>query len=252
VQVNIGNLPKADMAGFVPRDNRVAHTRNLGDTWRYQMNWDARTHYKKETVAERYDKERFSSLPGRVFNALEKFHILRALGRTPVDTVVLDLPCGTGRFAEVLLEAGYRVVGVDISPAMLDVARRKLERFGDRFRTQVADVKELAEQEQNQYDVALCARVLMHFSLPEQISFLKSVTALTRRTVIFTQSFDTPYQRFRRGIKRALGDQSIPARHPISEPELQELLAGAGLKEVRRIRPMPLLTEAIYVIAERV
>ena len=82
--------------------------------------------------------------------------------------------------------------------------------------------------------------------------FLKSVAALTSGIVVFSQSYDTRHHRLRRGIKRALGEQSIPARNPVSEVDLQKLLAGAGFREVRRIRPMPFLTEAIYVIAEHV
>jgi SAM-dependent methyltransferase len=38
---------------------------------------------------------------------------------------VLDAPCGYGRHSIVLARAGYRVVGVDRSPALLDEARRR-------------------------------------------------------------------------------------------------------------------------------
>lgn len=38
---------------------------------------------------------------------------------------LLELMCGTGRILLPLAEAGYQVTGVDISSAMLDVARRK-------------------------------------------------------------------------------------------------------------------------------
>ena len=213
------------------------------------MDWDPVTHYKEIAVAERYDRERFSRLSGRVFNALEKYHMRRAFKRISRNATIMDLPCGTGRFAEVLLEEGFKVVGIDISAAMLEVARRKLQRFGGRFETRVADVLDLAKQERKCYDVALCARVLMHFPLEEQITFLRSVAELTKGQVVFTQSLSTPYQRFRRRIKRLIGNPP-PATYPITETELKTLLAGAGLKEVGRLRPMALLTEAIYVIAE--
>ncbi len=39
---------------------------------------------------------------------------------------VLELGCGTGRVAVALAEAGLDVVGVDISPAMLEVARQRV------------------------------------------------------------------------------------------------------------------------------
>jgi ubiquinone/menaquinone biosynthesis C-methylase UbiE len=40
---------------------------------------------------------------------------------------VLDAPCGYGRHALVLADAGYRVVGLDRSPILLDEARRRSE-----------------------------------------------------------------------------------------------------------------------------
>lgn len=46
---------------------------------------------------------------------------------------VLDVGCGSGRIGEGVLEAGAgSYVGVDFSAPMLDLARRRLERFGER------------------------------------------------------------------------------------------------------------------------
>ncbi len=39
---------------------------------------------------------------------------------------ILELGCGTGRVLLPLVRQGYQVTGIDASPAMLDVARRKL------------------------------------------------------------------------------------------------------------------------------
>jgi len=41
-------------------------------------------------------------------------------------SVVVDLGCGSGIWAEKLHEAGYRPVGVDISPAMIALAQRRV------------------------------------------------------------------------------------------------------------------------------
>jgi ubiquinone/menaquinone biosynthesis C-methylase UbiE len=40
---------------------------------------------------------------------------------------ILELGCGTGRVLVPLAAAGHTIVGVDISPALLDIARKKLE-----------------------------------------------------------------------------------------------------------------------------
>jgi 2-polyprenyl-3-methyl-5-hydroxy-6-metoxy-1,4-benzoquinol methylase len=215
------------------------------------LNWDPTNHYKEVAVAERYDRERFSSVSGKVFNRLEKKAVRSAFDDVPRGTTVLDVPCGTGRLAEPLLARGLSVHGVDISPAMLDVAKRKLARFGSSFATQAIDVRELSSVQPKSFDVALCARVLMHFPLEGQIEFLRAVVQLARGRVVFTQSYSSPYQRMRRKVKRALGNQP-PSAYPINEKELKQLLEGAGLKERRRILVAPLISEAAVFVCEPV
>jgi 2-polyprenyl-3-methyl-5-hydroxy-6-metoxy-1,4-benzoquinol methylase len=211
------------------------------------MDWNPQTHYQNPAVAKRYDNVRFSGTAGRIFNRLEKSSIVRAFAGVSITARILDLPCGTGRLAEPLLEAGYSVVGVDISAPMLEVASARLARFGGQFTSLVCDVHAMPDR-QERYDAAMCARVLMHFPLEQQIEFLRSISKVTLGYVVFTQSLSTPYQRFRRRIKRWIGNPA-PAAYPITETELRRLLEAAGLVEARRIRPMPLLTEEIIVVA---
>ena len=45
--------------------------------------------------------------------------------RVPSDARVLDAGCGTGRYAVEMAGRGYRVTGLDRSPALLAVARRR-------------------------------------------------------------------------------------------------------------------------------
>ncbi len=40
--------------------------------------------------------------------------------------LVVDLGCGTGLWAEALVRSGYDVLGTDISPAMIDIARKRV------------------------------------------------------------------------------------------------------------------------------
>lgn len=63
---------------------------------------------------------------------------------------VLDLACGTGNVSELLAARGYKVVGVDISPQMVEVARSKKSQV-EYF---VQDIAELDLS--RQFDLALC------------------------------------------------------------------------------------------------
>lgn len=214
------------------------------------MNWNPDEHYKSRTVAADYDASRFSSIPGQVFNFLEKRTVARCFSRLPKGSTIADAPCGTGRLAEALLKAGYRVHGFDISEAMLGVARQRLGAHGETFTCEVADLKKHRPSGPI-CDGALCARVLMHFPLDGQIEFLTGVAGLSRSIVVINQSLDSGYQRFRRRLKRWLGNQP-PASFPISNGEIRLLLEKSGLREVRRHHLLPLVSEAVYIVAEKV
>src|SRR5437588_4376384 len=60
--------------------------------------------------------------------------------RPPIQ--ILDLPCGQGRHAIELARRGYEVTGVDLSEAMLSVARERAERTGVRARFVLGDMRE--------------------------------------------------------------------------------------------------------------
>lgn len=45
----------------------------------------------------------------------------------PSDGKILDVACGIGRHAISLAEKGYRIIGIDISPHFIEVARKKAE-----------------------------------------------------------------------------------------------------------------------------
>lgn len=52
--------------------------------------------------------------------------LLRLLGRSGIHKgLVVDLGCGSGIWARALTDAGYGVLGIDLSPAMLKLARKK-------------------------------------------------------------------------------------------------------------------------------
>lgn len=54
---------------------------------------------------------------------------------------ILELGCGTGRLTIPLAEAGFEVVGLDRSQAMLDMARRRLDTLDDAARRRVSLVE---------------------------------------------------------------------------------------------------------------
>jgi SAM-dependent methyltransferase len=76
---------------------------------------------------------------------------------------VLEVGVGTGRVTELLVGAGARVVGCEPAPAMLAVARRKLDRYpGHGSELHAATAQDFAMAPAS-YDLAIAGWVLGHF-----------------------------------------------------------------------------------------
>lgn len=72
-----------------------------------------------EAAASRYDRDR-----SRAF--LERPYLERVVAGLDAGAEVLDVGCGSGEpIARFLIEAGYRVTGVDVAPAMLALCRAR-------------------------------------------------------------------------------------------------------------------------------
>jgi 2-polyprenyl-3-methyl-5-hydroxy-6-metoxy-1,4-benzoquinol methylase len=77
-------------------------------------------------------------------------------------TAVLDVGCGIGRWSRELARRGARVTGVDLSPTMVDEARRRADEqgVGRRCRFHVADLTRLDLHER--FPLVLGVTVLQH------------------------------------------------------------------------------------------
>jgi len=90
---------------------------------------------------------------------------------------ILELACGTGRALLPLARQGYQVTGVDISPNMLAIARRKIEGEGlaDRVTLAEQDMRRLALD--GRFNLAFVAlNSFMHLLTPnDQIESLSRI-----------------------------------------------------------------------------
>lgn len=88
---------------------------------------------------------------------VERFHLICNLAPLPGDWKVLDVGCGSGRYAVGLAaEGASRVVGVDFAEEMIRIAREEAERHGvsDTCEFRVAEFKDLSTDEKFEAVVA--------------------------------------------------------------------------------------------------
>ena len=91
---------------------------------------------------------------------------------------IADIGCGTGALCAVLNESGYDVTGVDISPEMLAIAKKKKENQNVTFSQ--GDVLKGLPFADKQFDAAFLAHVVHGFSADDRSILYEEVKRITR------------------------------------------------------------------------
>lgn len=168
------------------------------------------------------------------------------LGDDPRGGVCVEVGCGPGRMTGLLAERFDRVIAVDVSPAMLELARRQVNAENVDFRP-VSGTR-LEALENGVADVILCYLVLQH--LPRRsivLSYLRElgrVLAPEGRAFVQLPVLGSGLQprlwRAARSVAVPLtghgGVESRPAYrgYRLTESELEAGLAAAGLHVTAR------------------
>jgi SAM-dependent methyltransferase len=131
--------------------------------------------------ADRWDgKNHFRDNPDRG----EQLDLIVSLlaGGCGADSLILDLGSGSGRVEELIFERipGVRVAGVEASPSMMDIAKRRLATFGDRFIPVTGGMEDLAglELPEGPYAFTISVQTLHEVSHEEKKKIMADVYAL--------------------------------------------------------------------------
>src|SRR5262245_2441193 len=203
--------------------------------------YDARWGYR-HFDAERYERRRYGGIGRRLNLRLTERALARALADVPAGGLVLDAPCGTGILSAFLRRRGFRVIGADISPAMLAVARRRGAALGH-----VRADLEQPPCRPRSVDAVVSSRFMMHLPSDTRRRVLRTLAGLARGPVIATVCHPYTWKSFQRTVRRALGGNA--KRSPrLTRGELAAEAAAAGLRLERVIPVLPGLSEVWVVV----
>ena len=188
------------------------------------------------TVRQQYD--RLAAIYDRRWNSYitKTLTFLKDFAAISPSATVLDIACGTGEFARLLLaeHPQQQITGIDLSAQMLNIARYKLANY-PQVSLQQASVEALPFENQS-FDVVISASAFHYFDRPEiALQEMKRVLKPDGKLVILDWCKDYWWCR--------LCDLVLPAidpahRYCYTEAQFHSLLQRAGfcLGQADRVR----------------
>jgi len=203
-----------------------------------------------DRLAQRYDA-RFLRARWPRNQEVKARHVTDVLGTAIESGPVVEVGCGTGQIAELLLSAnpGLHYVGLDLSEPMLEIARSRLSPFADRAELRVVAGNDLPLEAES-YAAAYGVDVLHHVVDPPALLRSLSTSLQPEAKVVFLEgnpkfpitTFMALTQREERGVLK------------IGFRNLREWLEGAGRVGVTAGASTPefLVTEVVEELGHAV
>jgi magnesium-protoporphyrin O-methyltransferase len=170
--------------------------------------------------------------------------LLAALPRDLTGARVLDAGCGAGQMAIALAERGAQVVAVDISPALLGVAR---SRTPEPLLARIDYISgDMLAPNLGRFDHAVAMDSLIHYAAADVGAALAQIARRTTGTIAFTIAPRTPLltAMWWAGKLFPRRDRS-PAIRPHREVDIAGALRAAGCK--RPLRTRERVTSGFYI-----
>jgi ubiquinone/menaquinone biosynthesis C-methylase UbiE len=214
--------------------------------------YEARDHYRSTAVVERYDQQfrtvrTLRDLRTQFLGGFEERAFNGLLARADSGCKVLDVACGTGRYVRRLLNAGYQVVGTDISAEMLAVARARTPSQLGLLSFEQSDAAHLPFAT-GEFDGVTCMRLYHRVPAETRLEMLREVKRVGKRWAILFFGMTNPWLSVRRALRSAGGGRPTDP-HPVTMAELRRDLDATGLRMTARRWVLPALADGLLVLA---
>jgi SAM-dependent methyltransferase len=164
---------------------------------------------------------------------------------------VVDVPCGTGRFTDIITGQGHRCVGVDLNPGN---ARHAAKRLNVSLPTVQASLLDLPLAD-NCADFVLCVRMFHHFSRDQIERAFQEMSRIAPQCLVTfynRRTWRVQKRRFSLRIRRkAQHGGDVWDAKTYSVPEMAALAQKAGLRIKQKIPTASFFTTNQFLWMER-
>jgi magnesium-protoporphyrin O-methyltransferase len=159
------------------------------------------------------------------------------LDQLPADLTgkrILDAGCGTGALAFEMAARGADVIGVDISPQLVDIARKRTP--NDLHHKLTFRAGDMLNERLGTFDHVVAMDSMIYYSATDIAAILEGLAPRLRNTMIFTVAPRTPLlmAMWRIGKLFPRSDRS-PTMIPHSPARIANVLKTGKLRDVERV-----------------
>lgn len=200
--------------------------------------------YHSAEFANHYYSKHVSGFWRRLSNRLEQHIARKALMQAGNPGSVLDMPCGAGRFWNVLEENPSRkLIAMDNSQHMIDVALARQGTSGTRFETRQASAFEIPLAD-NAVECIFCIRLVHHIGGHEdRLALLQEFSRVASGSIIISLWVDGNYLAWRRKRKQTYREgHRYQNRFVIPASVFENEVAESGLRIEKRLDLFPYLS----------
>ena len=186
-----------------------------------------------------YARTRYRKADQRCVHRRERRILRRLLGRAKGAGLVLDVPCGYGRFSGMLLDHGFKVVGCDLSLSMVRKALAHEFPGEGALRGVVGDAVGGLPFRTASFQGVFCIRLCHHLrETNDREAALRELARVTRDFVVVSYYRLNALHALQRRIRRWIKPSQASIRM-VSGAEFRESVDGVGLAVVEECAVLP-------------
>lgn len=201
------------------------------------------------SAALRYAR-RFETGSRRRIDRREQQAAATVFGKLSPCASVLDVPCGAGRFLDLLAQNKRMVIAMDVSASMVELARERAAHLTPQPAVRVGEAAR-TELQSEAVDCVFCNRLLHHLDREEErAAILREFWRVTRHYLVVSFFDYHSFWVLRRFFKALKGRKKSYREQPTLQAFANEVgLCGFRLLDVVRVGP-PWISQKYLVLAK--
>jgi ubiquinone/menaquinone biosynthesis C-methylase UbiE len=214
----------------VPSTVTEQHAQPSEEQITLKLKYTAKEDYQSAKTAQTYEqRDMYKGVVGSRRVKTETNVIRQLADRIEPGSILLDCPCGNGRWFEILSKNVTHIRAIDVSKGMVEYASQRQQPASVSVEVGLGDAEDLA-LEDNEVDYTFSYALMKHIPVNIQFNIMKEFARVSRKGVFCSFAVLNPVSYAWWSRKK------LPESYPVIREDLYNMANNAGLKLTELIK----------------